>query len=113
MNFSVFYTFAVVMVTEYIGLVWLFVSEEKQYICSKRCLILFGAGADPGWSVTGGVEAKIGRKGANFARFWPILEGAAPPRPPTGSTTVVLSKVILITCSSAPVVVSLLLTLYL
>ena len=30
---------------------------------------------DPGWSVTmvtGGVETKIGRKGANFARFWPI-----------------------------------------
>ncbi len=31
--------------------------------------------ADPGWSVRGGVEAKIGRKGADFARFWPILEG--------------------------------------
>ncbi len=29
----------------------------------------------------GGVEAKIGRKGSDFARFWPILEGAAPPRP--------------------------------
>ncbi len=29
----------------------------------------------------GGVETKMGRKGANFARFWLILEGSAPPRP--------------------------------
>ena len=42
-------------------------------------------GADPGWSVTGGVEAKIGTKGANFARFWSILEGAVPPL--SGSAT--------------------------
>ncbi len=42
-------------------------------------------GADPGWS--GGVEAKICRKGADFARFWPILERAAPPRPPSGCAT--------------------------
>ncbi len=35
--------------------------------------------ADPGWSVRGGIEAKIGRKWSNFARFWPILEGTAPP----------------------------------
>ena len=34
-----------------------------------------------------GVEAKIGRKGANFARVWPILEGVAPPHPPSGSAT--------------------------
>ncbi len=47
------------------------------------------SGADPEWSVRGGVEAKIGRKGANFARFWPILEGAALPRPLSGSATVV------------------------
>ncbi len=39
-------------------------------------------GADPGWSVRGGVEVKIATKGANFARFWSILEGAAPPCPP-------------------------------
>ena len=38
-------------------------------------------GADPGWSVRGGIEVKIGRKGADFARFWPILEGAAPHAP--------------------------------
>ncbi len=38
-------------------------------------------GADPGWSVRGGVEAKICRKGANFARFWAILEGVVPPYP--------------------------------
>ncbi len=45
-------------------------------------------GADPGWSFRGrGVEAKIGRKEANFTRFWPILEGAVPPRPPSGSAT--------------------------
>ncbi len=44
-------------------------------------------GADPGWSVRGGVEAKIGTKEANFARFWSILEGAALPRPPSGSAT--------------------------
>ncbi len=36
----------------------------------------------------GGVETKIGKKGANFARFWPILEGAVPPCPSSGSTTV-------------------------
>ncbi len=35
----------------------------------------------------GGIEAKIGRKGANFARFWPILEGVVPPHPPSGSAT--------------------------
>ena len=45
------------------------------------------SGADPGWSVRGDLEAKIGIKGANFARFWPILEGAVPPRPPSGSAT--------------------------
>ena len=39
------------------------------------------SGVDPRWSVRGGIEAKIGRKGPNFARFWPILEGAVPPRP--------------------------------
>ena len=27
------------------------------------------------------MEAKIGRKGADFARFWPILEGAVPHAP--------------------------------
>ena len=30
-------------------------------------------------SVRGGIEAQIGRKWSNFARFWPILEGTAPP----------------------------------
>ena len=39
------------------------------------------AGADPGWSVRGGGEDEIGSKWADFTRFWPILEGAAPPRP--------------------------------
>ncbi len=39
-------------------------------------------GAFPGWSGGGGgVEAKIGRKWANFARFWPILGGGSTPRP--------------------------------
>ncbi len=50
-------------------------------------MLFFLARADPGWSVGGGVEAKIGRKGADFARCWPILEGAAPPHPPSGSAT--------------------------
>ncbi len=39
------------------------------------------AGADPGWLVRGGVEAKIGTKRANFARFWLILEGRCPHNP--------------------------------
>ncbi len=40
------------------------------------------AGADPGWSVGGGgIEAKIGTKGATFVKFWSILEGAALPPP--------------------------------
>ena len=52
------------------------------------CECCHRSGADPGWSVTGSIEAKIGTKGANFARFWSILEGAVPPRPPSGSTTV-------------------------
>ena len=39
------------------------------------------SGPDPGWSVRGGVEATIGRKVANFARFWPILGGQHPHAP--------------------------------
>ena len=49
-----------------------------------RFLIWVGywnSGADPGWSVRGGGADKIGSKWADFTRFWPILEGAAPPRP--------------------------------
>ena len=30
------------------------------------------------WGRGTGVKAKNGRNGANFARFWPILEGAMP-----------------------------------
>ncbi len=44
-------------------------------------------GVDPGWSVRGGVEAKSGRKGADIARFWLILDGAVPSCPPSGSAT--------------------------
>ncbi len=38
-------------------------------------------GADPGLSVSRGAEAKIGKKGDNFARFWPIIEGRHPHAP--------------------------------
>ncbi len=61
------------------------------YLCWFRAYLavvrVHLSGADSGWSVRGGVEAKIGRKRANFARFRPILEGAVPPTPPSGSTT--------------------------
>ncbi len=47
-----------------------------------------GSGGIQGGQLGGHIEAKIGTKRANFARFWSILEEAAPPRSPSGSATV-------------------------
>ena len=38
-------------------------------------------GADPGLPVGGGHRGQNWQKGADFARFWPILEGQCPHTP--------------------------------
>ena len=59
-----------------------FPDTNNKFLCARKMIFIIASkpGADPGWSVKGGVQAKISRKGANFQRFWPILERAAPPR---------------------------------
>ncbi len=40
-----------------------------------------------------GIEAKIGRKGANFARFWPILKEGGAPTPQLLDLPMVTTKI--------------------
>ena len=70
------------------GIVWHFNSKSNAvYVNQYNCLHSLphfwhenvtsrGGSRVVSW---GGIDAKIGTKGANFARFWPILEGAMPP----------------------------------
>ena len=60
--------------------------EEQAIYCPNTSwlkIVMYMQGRVQGGHLGGQwTEAKIGRKGANFARFWTILEWAAPPRPP-------------------------------
>ncbi len=53
---------------------------KEQEHCFLKLLINTSQGRIQGGQL-GGVEAKIGRKWANFARFWPILGGWHPQAP--------------------------------